>query len=337
VARARRSKSFDELIYFFVIWKQALYNQPQKLYSKEYSGQLGLGGKLVRYFAIAVILLLIMIGVAWGDVATDAQFIYKMDQSVQGTGFHNYRENVSADGLRLNNAGHGSGSYNYEAKLSIVKQAKYDEFADTGESGTGERNISYDESVDYTFAPEKFSFGKTFESGAFNSLGSEGTSIRNNHGLMSMDARFDSIKTMSTNLFANAYWFNSSDDPTNLDLDTLTSVDRGYTKLNVDSAFTGLGHIGVLGLVEPGLPDAKHLQVANLIDEDYLGTYKIEKKMSQTFNTTRIRERDDWLPCCSNGFAGMNFEDQKPFKSAKGVFDCTCFKVSTQAQFPRVY
>jgi hypothetical protein len=278
-----------------------------------------------------------MIGVALGDLATDAQFIYKMDQSVQGTGFHNYRENVSADGLGLDNAGHGSGSYNYEAKLSIVKQATYDELAGTGSSGTGERNISYLESTDYTFAPEKFNFGKTFSSGAFNSLGSDETSIQNSHGLMTMDARFDSIKTMSTNLFANAYWFNSSDDPTNLDLDPLNSVDKGYTKLNVDSAFTGKGHIGVLGLEKTGLLNAKHLQVANLVDEDYLGTYNMKKNMSQTFNWKWTRERDDWLPCCSGGFADMNFEDQRPFKSAKGVFDCTCFKVSTQAQFPRVY
>ena len=155
---------------------------------------------------------------------------------------------------------------------------------------------------------------------------------------MTMDARFDSIKTMSTNLFANAYWFNSSDDPTNLDLDPLNSVDKGYTKLNVDSAFTGKGHIGVLGLEKSGPnTNAKNLQIANLVDEDYLGTYNMQKNMSQTFNWKWTRERDDWLPCCSGGFADMNFEDQKPFKSAKGVFDCTCFKVPTQAQFPRVY
>ena len=120
----------------------------------------------MRLFAVTTILALVMIGVALGDLATDAQFIYKMDQSVQGTGFHNYRGNVmSTGGLGLDNAGHGSGSYNYEAKLSIVKQATYDELAGTGSSGTGERNISYLESTDYTFAPEKFNFGKTFSSG----------------------------------------------------------------------------------------------------------------------------------------------------------------------------
>jgi hypothetical protein len=278
-----------------------------------------------------------MIGIALGDdYSQDTQFLSSMDQSVQGTGFHSYRENVGTTGLRLNNAGHGSGSYNYEAKLSVENEARYDDTTSDYESGTGERKIAYNESVDYTFAPVKFSFGKSFQSGAFNSLGKEETSIKNDRGLMSMNALFDSISTMSNSLSANAYWFNSS-DIADLDPDTLESIDRGYTKLNVDSAFTGLGHIGVLGLQGPGLPNAKHLQVANLIDEDYLGTYQMVKSMSQTFNFTTIQEPDDWLPCCSGGFASMNFEDQKPFKSAKGVFDCTCNQVATQAQFPRVY
>ena len=112
--------------------------------------------------------------------------------------------------------------------------------------------VSYVESVDYTFAPVRFSFGKTFQSGAFNNLGKEETCIENDRGLMSMNALFDSISTMSKTLSANAYWKNSSDDATNPDLDTLTSTDKGYTNLKIDSAFSGLGHIGVLGLSEPG-------------------------------------------------------------------------------------
>lgn len=31
----------------------------------------------------------------------------------------------------------------------------------------------------------------------------------------------------------------------------------------------------------------------------------------------------------------MNYEDAKAFKSAEGIFDCTCFKVPSKAQFPR--
>ena len=38
-----------------------------------------------------------------------------------------------------------------------------------------------------------------------------------------------------------------------------------------------------------------------------------------------------------SGFADMQLLDKKAFKSATGVFDCTCFKAPTVAQFPRVY
>ena len=38
-----------------------------------------------------------------------------------------------------------------------------------------------------------------------------------------------------------------------------------------------------------------------------------------------------------SGFADMQPLDKKAFKSATGVFDCTCFKAPTVAQFPRVY
>ncbi|MDQ1283136.1 MAG: hypothetical protein QG666_926, partial [Euryarchaeota archaeon] len=37
------------------------------------------------------------------------------------------------------------------------------------------------------------------------------------------------------------------------------------------------------------------------------------------------------------GFSDMNVLDKKPFKSATGVFDCTCYVAPTIAEFPRVY
>jgi hypothetical protein len=73
------------------------------------------------------------------------------------------------------------------------------------------------------------------------------------------------------------------------------------------------------------------------IDEDYWGTYHIEKNMTLEVPYYLKQVKDDWLPCCFGGFDSMNYFDKKPFKSATGVFDCTCFKAPTQAQFPRIY
>jgi len=38
-----------------------------------------------------------------------------------------------------------------------------------------------------------------------------------------------------------------------------------------------------------------------------------------------------------SGYDYMQLVDKTAFKSATGVFDCTCFKAPTVSQFPRVY
>jgi len=74
------------------------------------------------------------------------------------------------------------------------------------------------------------------------------------------------------------------------------------------------------------------------IDEDYWGTYHIEKNMTLEVPYYKKTSSDDWLPCCFGGFSSMTTKDQGYLgKSTKGIFDCTCFKAATQAQFPRVY
>jgi len=44
-----------------------------------------------------------------------------------------------------------------------------------------------------------------------------------------------------------------------------------------------------------------------------------------------------WIPTVFSGYDDMQPLDKMAFKSATGVFDCTCFKGPTVAQFPRVY
>jgi len=55
----------------------------------------------------------------------------------------------------------------------------------------------------------------------------------------------------------------------------------------------------------------------------------------------KITTSDDWLPCCSGGYLTMPTYYQRGSKGfgsdVKGVFDCTCYRVPTVAQFPRVY
>ena len=126
--------------------------------------------------------------------------------------------------------------------------------------------------------------------------------------------------------------------------------------MNIDENLVdGRAHFGALQLA--GIPvdeepeeteegDSEEVQVLGLamkawqkplieMDEDYVGSFHIKKNMNlYTYSDDKEKE-DSWLPCCSGGFGDMNYIDAKAFKSARGIFDCTCFKAPIKAQFPR--
>jgi hypothetical protein len=66
-------------------------------------------------------------------------------------------------------------------------------------------------------------------------------------------------------------------------------------------------------------------EILNAGDEQFVGVYDIVKNIRMKSRFDFIQKEDEWLPCCSGGFFSMNPLDQKALKSAKGVFDCTCY------------
>lgn len=275
--------------------------------------------------AIIFIISAALVGVAWGvTTIEETDYIYNMDQKVEGNGFFSSHNNVTAGNLILENKGHGSGSYSYESILHTEKEYNYDD-ATQEYVATSDRKIKFNESVDYAYGPSRLQLGKSFLSGAFQSLGKEETCVKNYGSGISMNALFDSLDTLSKDISAELYWrqVDSVDNPhMGEDWEAFgeSHEKSSKTALNVDAAFTGRGHIGVLEV-----SNSVH-NVSKLIDEDYIGTFSIVKKMSHEFNYILKAEKEDWLPCCYGGWSDMNFRDQKGFgKSTKGVFDCTCF------------
>lgn len=66
-------------------------------------------------------------------------------------------------------------------------------------------------------------------------------------------------------------------------------------------------------------------EILNAGDERYVGVFDIYKNIRMKSRFDTILKEDEWLPCCSGGFFSMNPVDQIALKSAKGVFDCTCY------------
>ncbi len=60
-----------------------------------------------------------------------------------------------------------------------------------------------------------------------------------------------------------------------------------------------------------------------LIDENYVGSFKIKKSMKINAAKAELKEVSDWLPCCFGGYFDMSDYDRK-FLNEDGVFDCSC-------------
>lgn len=267
-------------------------------------------------------------GIAWGD--TDEQtsyYIYNMDQNIKGDGFFSSYQDLATNELVINNLDHGSGSYNGESDYFLGYDVNR-VLSDLGQlSITGGESISFNKSTDFAYAAKRFDLGKSFHA-AIQSKGQEQTCLKNydgshktNLGGISMNSLFNQLDVLSSTTSAALFFKNqSSDDGDQISLNT-----SGFIRLNLDSSFTGKGHIGVLDL-------SNDADDPNVIDEDFLGTFSLSKKMSAKLSNNWVARVDHWLPCCYGGYNDLMPGDKKSLgSSTKGVFDCTCFSPAGQA------
>jgi hypothetical protein len=155
----------------------------------------------------------------------------------------------------------------------------------------------------------------------FNSLLKEEDWIKNRDGFNSLHHLVDQAHGLDKVLDAKS---DATDNTMNIEEDLVE----------------GRAHFGVLQL--EGIPvDEEPLAMKAWkeplieLDEVYVGSFHIKKNMNlYTYSEEEVKV-DSWLPCCYGGFSDMNYADAKAFKSARSIFDCTCFKVPDKAQFPR--
>ena len=278
------------------------------------------------------LLSIIIVNLALSESDTQTKFLFQADQIVQGTGFFSAYKDLSTKDMQMDSKGYGSGSYDTESMIKLQNDAEYN--PSTGDySLTNEQKIKHDEKVDFSYSPVDFNLSRSFMAVQLKKLGKEGTWVKNYADPISMNVLFDSASVLSKSLSVELYFIESNSDD---DYEALNK-EKGFTKLNVDAAFTGKGHVGVLEQHYSDVPNAKSQLMDYLIDEDYSGTFYMTRKISQEFNKTDASYVDHWLPCCSGGFEGMDPMDAKAFKSAQGIFNCTCFRAPSNAQIPRIY
>jgi len=263
----------------------------------------------------------IFVGLAFGDNTFDAKFIYHLDQNVNGNGFFSTYRDTNVANLNISNAAHGSGSYSYESNTDAQNEAKYQRggevedriivFDDTWNSWS---MAKINESVDFSYAPIELQLGKYSHPIAFKSKGRDEICLQNKASEDSINTRFNYAEMINKNIAAELFWsWKRIDDELEINTDNQTK-----TKLKLNADFSGKGHFGVLNM-NRGRQDPNIL-----IDEDYSGTYSITKSISHVMEYKLKQQSDEWLPCCSSSFDDINYLDREQFKSAKGIFDCTC-------------
>ena len=272
---------------------------------------------------------------------------FNFEQKVSGTGFftaYKYAQMPDAlgtegrlfNGVEAKNKAHGSGKIDTNSNMYAERSYTNKTWIDGAYDEDGEEIFDEEESTSViqmkedskmTYGPLAVGIGSGYydlHSIAFNALLNEEDWIKNRNGLNSLHHSVYQAHGLNKVLDAQS-------DATN-------------NTMNVEEDLVdGRAHFGVLQL--EGIPvdeepeeGSEEVQVLGLamktwkkplmeLDEDYLGNFHIKRNMNLYTYSDDDEEEDSWLPCCSGGFIDMNYADTKAFKSARGVFDCTCFIV----------
>jgi hypothetical protein len=280
---------------------------------------------------------------------------FNFKQNVSGIGFftaYKYAQMPDAlgtegrpfNGVETKNKAHGSGKIDTDSTINAESSytnktwinGAYDEDGEVFEDEEEATSvIQVKENSKMTYSPLVMGIGSRYYSlnpVVFNSLLKEEDWIKNRDGLNSLHHMVDQAHGLNKVLDAQS--------------------DATINTINIEEDLVdGRAHFGVLQL--DGIPiddepeeGSEEIQVLGLamkawkkplieLDEDYVGNFHIKKKMNLYTYSEEEEEEDLWLPCCYGGFSDLNYADAKLFKSARGVFDCTCFTASSKAQFPR--
>jgi hypothetical protein len=285
---------------------------------------------------------------------------FNMEQNVQTTGYFQTYLYARSGNAAVKNYAHGSGSLKSDSTLTYQDWDKQNHPLYTDYNDFNQNCIQFKEDVSMVYAPINIAIGTGYYATKpmdYMSLLKEKSWVKNYRAGTSMHHEVEYAHALDKELEINVKEkFNYTYDP--------VWEGTGYTQMKINEDVTdGKTHIGVLqsnkdyagklgkdgkiplydftsldGLGS-GMLSSAWKNPAIEIDEDYWGTSHIEKNMTLEVPYYKKTSSDDWLPCCFGGYLTMpaSFVGDAKLKSAKGIFDCTCFKAPSQAQFPRVY
>lgn len=273
------------------------------------------------------------------NMVIDKNLSFSFEQSVQGNGYFMTHKYAKTGNAEFRDYAHGSDSLDNEAILTSYNSIKKNHLWSNADwNDYNESCIQYKETTHAVYAPTRIAIGTGYY--AVNPL------------------NYDSLikeNTWLKNRFAGTSMQNEVEFAHKLDKD-LSAVVKGLTNLTYDPRFNsntfsqmkikedvgeGKTHIAVLQaandfvnraqftnldtapVIAGRKPRTAWFKPAVEIDEDYFGTFLVEKNMTLAVPNSKSKAEDGWLPCsCNEGWDDMVIHDQR-YHSAKGFFDCT--------------
>ena len=261
----------------------------------------------------------------------DKNVSFSFEQSVQGNGYYMTYKYARMGNTEFKDYAHGSGSLDNEAVLtSYTADHKYHLWnADWNDYNVS--CIQYKETTHAVYAPARIAIGTGYYAVNplnYDSLIMEKTWIKNRLAGSEMQNEVEYAHKLDKDLSVTVKDFtNFTYDPlfkSNAVTQMKIKEDVSEGKIHIGALQANSNFVGTLGNnVLRGPHATAWYQPAVEIDEDYFGTYHVEKNMTLSVPYSKNGPLYDWLPCsCNEGWNDMVIHDQR-YHSAKGFFDCT--------------
>ena len=282
----------------------------------------------------ALVLLLFM--AAKASAAWEKQYEHTFEQDVAGNGFAVVRQNVNTPSLKLLNYMHGSGSMDAatlirsnQSKISYYPQNR-DTYLYLPKEDAYAQNISFLEQNEMVYSPMAMAYGTGYYAKnpiVYNSKLKEKTWGKNYQPevFTSMHHQIEYASAFNKDVGVDLqckmpvphyYEFEPSSDKR---YSSSPENGVGLARMRIEEDVTeGAVHVGEL--VGPW----KYPMID--IEEDYIGTFSIQKNMEFCANKYARKVRPDWLSCCIGGYGSM--EDYDKEWGEEEIFDCTCRDVA---------
>jgi len=287
--------------------------------------------RIERMTKAAAVLALLLFIAAPASATWLTQYEHTFEQDVEGNGYAVVRQNVNTPTLELLNYMHGSGTMDAATLISSNQSFNkyYPQDLNTQVYQSPEyaysANISLLEQNEMVYAPMAMAYGTGYYAKnpiVYNSKLKEKTWGKNYqpevetsmHHQIEYASAF--VKDVGVDLMCKeevpVYW----EYPTDHKRYSSTPENGvGLARMRIEEDVTeGVVHVGEL--VGPW----KYSMIE--IDEDYVGTFSIQKNME--FCATKYTKpvRPDWLSCCIGGYDSMADDDK--LWGEEAIFDCTC-------------